>query len=92
MKLTQGFKALVGYALIMLVLVVVAVNAADAQPVEARIAKGKDIYELWRGSPQAPLSIVVVKRCIRAEDSASHLELVSYSRSVVKLTCDPSSF
>ena len=46
-----------------------------------------DVYELWRVSPDAPLSVRFKGTCIEAEDSAAHLRLVEYSRGEVVFGC-----
>ena len=46
-----------------------------------------DVYELWRVSPDAPLSVRFKGTCIEAEDSAAHLKLVEYSTGEVVYGC-----
>jgi hypothetical protein len=52
----------------------------------ARTAR-RDVYELYRISPEAPLSIVFKGRCIEAEDSAGHLKLVEYDKGQTVFGC-----
>lgn len=57
------------------------------EKITAKIAANKDIYELWEGSGVAPLSVVFIKQCIRDDQNAAHLRLVSWSRAKAVIGC-----
>ena len=47
----------------------------------------RDIYELYRVSPGAPLSIVFKGTCIENEDTAAHPKLVEYNKGQTVFGC-----
>lgn len=47
----------------------------------------RDIYQLYRIDPEAPLSVVFRGACIEAEDSAAHVILREYGDGVAVFGC-----
>lgn len=55
--------------------------------VHGKRSQGPEIYELWRGSPHAPMSLKVHGDCLENEDTAAHLKLLEFDGSETVLTC-----
>ena len=90
------FGGLVGYEFAQLNQVTAPVTPSEIVMVEAmssttevepqtqpRWPARNDTYQLWKGSPHVPLSVVFKGRCLHAEDSAAHLVLKEYGAKTV---------